>query len=243
MLRASCGLGTSHGDFGGDRQHAFAADDERQQVEARAVERIATELDRVTLRGKTAHPQYVMQCEAVLEAMHTTRVLGHIAADGAGDLARWIRGVVQIERRRRFADRQIAHAALHDRGPAQRVDLQDAVEPGQRKRHAHEVGHRAARQAGPRTTCHDRNTQAVTGLEYRCDLWFGLRQRDHERPHAVSSQAVAFVWCRVFVAPDQGMGRQVTLQRTDNLLLAFRTLGGVLRSYVGCNGHGRSGSA
>ena len=46
---------------------------------------------------------------------------GHIAADGAGDLAAGVGRVVQPERRCRLADRQVAHAALHHCGSGQRV--------------------------------------------------------------------------------------------------------------------------
>jgi hypothetical protein len=54
--------------------------------------------------------------------MHAAGVLGDVAADRAGDLAARIGRVVQTIRRRGLADRQIAHAALHDRRARERVD-------------------------------------------------------------------------------------------------------------------------
>ena len=56
MQRASCGFGISLTVTSVDhRQHALAADDERQQVEPRRVERVAAELDRLAFDRVAAH--------------------------------------------------------------------------------------------------------------------------------------------------------------------------------------------
>ena len=130
------------------RQHALAADDRGEQVEARSVERVAAELDRLAGGGEAAHLEHVVQRQAVLQAVHAARVLGDVAADGAGDLAARVGRVEQAVRRRGFADREVADAALHGRGPRQRVDGDDAVELGQAERHAERVRQRAARKPG-----------------------------------------------------------------------------------------------
>jgi hypothetical protein len=82
----------------------------------------AAELDRLALDGEAAHLQHVVQRQAVLQAVHAAGVLGHVAADGAGDLAGRVGRVVQAVRRGRFADGQVAHAALHACRARQRVD-------------------------------------------------------------------------------------------------------------------------
>ena len=101
------------GDFGGHGQHAFAADDDAEQVVARCVQRVAAELDLVALDGEAAHLEHVVHCQAVLEAVHAARVFGHVAAYGAGDLARRIRRVIQAQRCGRLRNSQVAHPALH----------------------------------------------------------------------------------------------------------------------------------
>ena len=51
MQRASSGFGTSlTRDFRGDREHAFAADHHGQQIEARRIERLRAEFDRLRPR-------------------------------------------------------------------------------------------------------------------------------------------------------------------------------------------------
>jgi hypothetical protein len=64
--------------------------------------------------------------------VHAARVLGYVTADGAGNLARRIGGVIKTEGRGEFGDHRVAHAGLHHRHAGERIDAQ----------HAHELGHR-----------------------------------------------------------------------------------------------------
>jgi hypothetical protein len=173
------------GDLGDDRQHALAADDQRQQVQARRVQRLAAELDGLALGGEAAHAQDVVQRQAVLQAMHAAAVLGDVAADGAGDLAARVGRVVQAQRRGGLADGEVAHAALHAGRAGQRVDGQDLVELRQRQRDAQFMRHRAAGQARAGAARDDRHAQGVAGLEHRRHLRLGLRQRHGQRALAV----------------------------------------------------------
>jgi hypothetical protein len=172
-----------------------------------AVQRLAAELHRLALDREAAHAQHVVQRQAVLQAVHAAGVLGHVAADGAGDLAAGVGRVVQAERRRRFADGQVAHAALHGGRARWRSTLDDLVELGQAQRHAQRV-----RQAPP-----DRPVpapRATTGTasggrpQHGGHLGFGLGQRHGQRLLAVGGQAVAFVGHRVLAVPQQRVGRQ-----------------------------------
>jgi hypothetical protein len=62
MQRASLRLGHQlDGHLGRDRQHALAADQHRQQVQPRHVQRLAAELDRLALDREAAHAQHVVQ--------------------------------------------------------------------------------------------------------------------------------------------------------------------------------------
>ena len=126
------GLGHQlHSHFQRDGQHAFAAYQHTQQVVPRGIERVATQSNGLTCDGKSPHFQHVMQRQAVLEAVHTARVFGHIAANGAGNLAGRVGGIVQIKGSGRLADGQVAHPRLHHSRAACGVHLQDAVELGQ----------------------------------------------------------------------------------------------------------------
>jgi len=208
------GLGHQlHGDFGGHGEHALAAHQHAEQVVARRIERLAADLHRLALRGEAAHLQHVVEREPVLQAVHAARVLGHVAADGAGDLAGGIGRVVQALRRGCLADRQVAHAALHAGRSAHAVDGEDAVELCQRQRHAQAVRHGAARQAGARTACHHRDPQFMAGAQHALHLGLGLRQCHGQRTLAVSGESVAFVGPGLLRVPQQGMGRQHRAQR------------------------------
>ena len=92
------------GHLGDDGQHALAAHQHAHQVEPRGVERLGAELDRLAFHREAAHAQHVVHGQAVLQAVHAAGVLGHVAADGAGDLAGQVGRVVQAVRRRRLAD-------------------------------------------------------------------------------------------------------------------------------------------
>ncbi len=226
------------GHFGRHGEHALAADHGGQQVVAGHVERVAAEGDGLALGREALHLEHVVHRQAVFEAVHAARVLGHVAADGAGDLAARVGRVVEAVRRGGLADREVAHAALHDGGAADRVDLQDAVELGQRQRHAQGVRHGAARQARARAARHHGHGQAVAGLQHGLHLVIGFGQRHHQRALAVGGQAVAFVGRGVFAVPQQRVRRQVLQERLHHLGLER----GARRRRGGCRGgRGRRG--
>ena len=215
----------AHGDFGGHGQHALAADQDGQQVEARRVQRRGAELHRLALHGEATHLEHVVHRQPVLEAVHAARVLGHVAADGAGDLAAGIGRVVQAEGRGGLADGQVAHAALHHGRAAGRIDLQDLVELGQRQRHAHGMGQGTARQPGARAARDHGHLDGVAGSQHGLDLGLGLGQADHQRALAVGREAVAFIGRGVLGIPQQGVGGHMAGQRGHDLGLAPCALG------------------
>ena len=162
----------------------------------------------------------------VLEAVHATRVLGHVAADGAGDLAARVGRIEQAVRCRRFADGQIAHAALHDGRARARVDRDNAVELGQAQRHAHRVRQGAARQARARAPRHHRHAQAVAGAQHVGHLRFAFGQGDDERRFAVGGEAVALVRHGIFALPEQRVRGQHDGERGHHRVAARAALGG-----------------
>ncbi len=85
-------------DFRHHREQALGAVDEREQVVARAVERIAAEFDDLAGDQHPAHAADVVHGEPVLETVDSAGVLRDVAADRARDLRRRIRRVVETVR-------------------------------------------------------------------------------------------------------------------------------------------------
>ena len=189
------------GDLGDDREQALGAVDEREQVVAGAVERVAAELDDLAGDEHAAHAAHVVHGEAVLEAVHAARVLGDVAADRAGDLRRRIRRVVEAVRRGGLGDREVAHARLHDRGARQRIDREDPPELRERQHDA--VACPAARRPTgwcPRRARRPGTRGRVAAPQDRDDLRLVLGERDRRRQLAIQREAVAFVRPRVLGA-------------------------------------------
>ena len=206
------------GHLGGHGQHALGADRDRQQVEARGVQRSATKFDHLALDGERAHAQHVVQGEAVLEAVHAAGVFGDVAADRAGNLARRVGCVVEPVRGRGFGNRQIAHTRLHSRRTRVSIDFQDAVELGHGQQYAVGVRQRAARQPGARATRHHRHLQRVARLQHLRHLRLSFGQDHDQRQLAVERQTVAFVWPRILRPMQHAALRQQREQRRHDLM-------------------------
>jgi hypothetical protein len=109
--RAPAGA-AAHGDLDGDdAEHALGAGQQGQQVVAGGVQMLAAELDQLAVDGDHLDPS-TLWCQPVLQAVHAAGVLGHVAADGAGDLAGRVRGVVEAIVLDRLGDGEVAHARL-----------------------------------------------------------------------------------------------------------------------------------
>lgn len=161
-----------------------------------------------------------MHGEAIFQAVHSSGVFGNVAADGAGDLARWVGRVIQAVRSCRLADCQVSYAGLHDCRAAVGVNSLNFVELCQAQSDAHFVGQRAARQACASTPSHNGYVQRVANTQHRTDLSLRLGQRHYHGALSVGRQSIAFVGRRIFVVPEQGVCGQVLAQGVHHLLLA-----------------------
>ena len=85
----------THRDFRDHAQHAFGACHQRQQVQSGGIEAVGADRHRLALDGQHLELEQVVHGEAVLETVHTAGILGHVAADGAGDLRGGVRRVVE----------------------------------------------------------------------------------------------------------------------------------------------------
>ncbi len=213
-------------DLGDDDEQAFGADRERKQIESRPIERRAAEGDRFALDRVAAQTEYVVNREAVLEAVHAAGILRDIAADRARDLRGRIGGVVQTERCRRLGDGEIAHARLDARDAGDGIDVEDTAEFRQRQHEPVRARHRAARQAGARAARDHRNAQAVAGAQDFAHLRFGFGQGDGERRLPERGEAVAFEGRGFFCALQQTRGGQDARKRRGQRVLTLVGLGG-----------------
>jgi len=93
--------------------------------------------------------------------MDPSRVLGHVAADGTGDLGGGIGGIEEAMERRGLGNLRIANTRFHRGCPVNRVDMQNAIEPREGQQYPFGMGQRAAREPGAGTAGHDRHAQAV----------------------------------------------------------------------------------
>ena len=206
--------------FGDDAEHAFGADEDRQQVQAGRVKRLAAQFDDVAVDGGDPHAQHVVHGQAVFEAVHAARIFGHVAADGAGDLRGRVGRVIQAERCGRFRNGQVAHARLDHRGARVLVDAHDAVHA--RGGDDDAVGDRqcAAGQAGAGAARHDRHLQLAADSENRQQLRLAVGQGHHHRQLTVGGQAIALVGTGVFRVGQHAAFRQRDAQGAGNLLPA-----------------------
>jgi len=123
MQRASWGFGCQlNRDLCDHGQHALTTDDHRQQIQARCIKCLGPEFHGLTVHHIAANAHHIVQRQSIFEAMHAPGILGHVAADGARDLAAWIRSVVQPVMRRSLADGQVADTALDGGGTSHRID-------------------------------------------------------------------------------------------------------------------------
>ncbi|MNH18554.1 hypothetical protein D3C79_782590 [compost metagenome] len=152
-----------------------------------------------------------MHGQAVLQAVHSSGVLGDITADRTGDLRRRIRGVVQAMGRSRLGNRQVAHTGLHAGKAAFGVDFEDPVEARHDQQNAFGQRQGTARQPGASATGDHWHTALVAQLEQRLHLLQAFGQHHHQRHRAISREPVAFIGGEVFRAmQDLKVGQRVT---------------------------------
>ena len=97
--RAAGGLRQdAHGHLGDDAEQALGADHHAEQIVALGIEMLAAEAHDLAVDQHHLDAEHVVGGEAVFQAMHAAGILGDVAADGAGDLARRIGRVVEAER-------------------------------------------------------------------------------------------------------------------------------------------------
>ncbi len=125
-----------HLDLGDGAERAFRPDEHSAKIEAHAVGAVTADPVHAAVREHNLHAEHVVRCDAVVQAMRAARVLGRVASDRAGLLARRIRRIEKVMRRRGQRQLLVHDAGLDQRGLGDGIDLEDASHAGHLQRDA-----------------------------------------------------------------------------------------------------------
>ena len=135
----------------------------------------------------------IVRGNSVFETVYPARVLGDVAADCAGDLARWVRCVVEPGVLHGLGDRQIGDTWLGDDAAVVVINVQNAIELGHAEQYAVGERQRAAGERGAGAARYDFDAGFLAIAQHRRDLLDAGRQSDDQRRLAVGCQPVALI--------------------------------------------------
>ena len=110
-------------------------------------------------------PCHVVDGEAVLEAVRSTRVLRNVAADRAHLLARRVGCIEEAVGRNGLAHLKVRDPWLDDHPPRGEIDLEDPVHPGERDDDPIRDRESAAREPGTGATSDERHSLSGTDTD------------------------------------------------------------------------------
>ncbi len=171
--------------------------------------------------------------------MRPARVLGHVAADRADDLARRVGRVEEAGPDRR-GDVRVRHARLDADAAVLEVDLQDPLHPREDDQHAVLDRQRAAREARARPAGDPRHLDARAGGDDLPHLLGGAGQHGRGRRDVVLQQAVRLVGAQLVLVRVDPLVAEDPAQLRDQLAqvalgrLRLRRVGGDGGTFGGC---------
>ena len=224
----------AHRHFGDDAEQALRAGNDAEQIVARRNRDGCRRAAHLAGYQHQFAAEHVVGGDAVFEAMHAAGIFRDVAADGAGDLRRRIRRVIEARVLTAWRDREIGDAGLDHGDAIVEIDGADAIEFGHAEQDAVAERQRAARQRGSRPARHHLDAFAVAIAQHRGDLLGRFRQHHHHRKLAIGSEPVALVGPHGVLGRDDALARHDALQRRDDLGAASQHVVIGLRH---CNGH------
>ena len=198
----------TQGDGRGDAEGALTADEHAAQVELGGFGQAAAQGGDGAIGKHHLHRQHVVAGNAVLQAVHPTGVLGHIAADAAHHLAGGIGGVVKTVACHRPGDPTVDHPRLHGDAAVGQVDLQHLSHPGGGDHQGRGFGHGTAGEARAAAAGHEGHPLAMAEAKQGRHLVGGFRQHHQGRFPAVQGEAVAVVSQQLLAGGHHAPGRQ-----------------------------------
>ncbi len=147
---------------------------------------------------------------------------GDIAADGAGDLARWVRRIEEALRGDCLGNAGIGDAGLDAGHAVGEVD-------GEHLGHAREAEHDGvlerqgpARQRGAGAAGHDLDVVLVAEAQDRAHLLGRFRQHDRKRQAAIGGERVGLEGATAFLVGDQDCVGSELLQLLQDVVAALK---------------------
>ena len=208
----------AHRDFGDHAEQPLGAGDRAEQIVALGVELLAAQTKDLAAHEHHLDAEQVVGREAVFEAVHAARILRDVAADGAGDLARRIRRVVEAVGGHGRADGEIGDSGLDHGAAVGGVDLEDAVELAEAHGHPVGEGQRAARKPGAGAARHHLDAARTAKREDAAHLAGAARQDDDHRQRPIGAETIAFEGAQRARVVDDVVGREDVAQRGDEVL-------------------------
>ncbi len=215
-------LQDTHRHFGDDAKEPLRAGDDAEEIVAAGIEMLAAEADDFAGHQDEFAAEHVVGGHAVFEAMHAAGIFRDIAADGAGDLRRRIRRVIEAGVGDRLRHREIGDAGLDHGDAVVIIDLADAVELGKPEQHAVAERQRAAGQRGAGTARHHLDAFAVAKPQHLRDLGGGFRQHHDHRQLAIGGEPVALVRPHCLLGRDDAFARHDAFERRHDLGAALK---------------------
>ena len=131
--------------------------------------------------------------DAVLERVRSAGIGGHVAADGAGALARRIGGKVVTGAGQGLRELQVGHARLDQGHPVAEIDLKDLVHAREHDDHAAAQRQAAAGQAGSGPASNHRRAVLLAQPHDLGNLLRGTGQYHRVGPAPLDREGVAIV--------------------------------------------------
>ena len=150
-------------------------------------------------------PGHVPRRHAVLEAMRTARVLGHVAADRACRLGGGVGGVVEPVRPSRDRELRVDHPRLQHGAPVRGIDLEDPVHARGAYDDRAVQRHRTPRQARSGPPGHDGEAMPRDSAHDSPRLGCRSRQDDRAGTMAVGGEGVRLVDEQAVRVDDDGV--------------------------------------
>ncbi len=140
--------------------------------------------------------------------MGAARIHRDVAGDGAGKLARRIRGIEEAVAFHRAGDGKVGTPRLDPDEAVVVIRLQHGVQPRDAEDHAVGRRHRAAGERGAGAARHDRHAEIVADLQRRRHLCRRAWQDRRQGRAAIGGKRIAFIGARLGLVVDHRVGGQ-----------------------------------
>ena len=199
-------------DLQGDAKEPLRAHEKSGEIRPHSLKARRAELHELPIGKDGANPQHMVGCHAVLQAMHAAGVEGDIAADGADELARWIRSVIEAVALRGLGYLQIDRPGLDHGDSLAGIQPENPVETIESNDDPVLNRQRTSREAGSAAAGHEGNAVVMTG-SHRGDHLLGALGKDHcPRTGFEGGQGIRLIGRQLGSGGEQAAGRIGFLQ-------------------------------